>query len=107
MWNTSRTQSFTQFEHMECTVNNNGIGFRLSVIYRPPASKVNGFRKSVFFDEWSRFLDRLVVLPEEIVITGDWNFHLDNLQDSDAKALLNTLDTHGLCQYVREPTHVR
>ena len=84
----SDAESFTQFEHMECTVNNNGIGFRLCVIYRPPASKVNGFRKSVFFDEWSRFLDRLVVLPGEIVITGDLNFHLDNLQDSDAKALL-------------------
>ena len=101
------TDSFTHFEHMECTVKNKGIGFRLCVIYRPPPSKGNEFRRSVFFDEWSRLLDRLAVLPENLVITGDLNFHLDNLEDRDTKTLLSYLDAHGLSQNVSGATHIR
>jgi hypothetical protein len=37
-------------------------------------------KNTTFFEEWSEFLDRLVVIPDELLITGDLNFHLDKSQ---------------------------
>ncbi|CAG2192897.1 unnamed protein product [Mytilus edulis] len=50
-------------------------------------------------------LDRLVVTPEELVITGDLNFHLDNKNNCDTRKFQETLRDHGLVQHVRGPTH--
>ena len=97
----SREDTFTHFEYLECVINFT----RLCIIYRPPPSKKNQLRNSVFFDEWSQFLDSVVVDPKELIITGDLNFHLDDLQDPETVKFLRILDDHGLVQHVREPTH--
>lgn len=76
----------------ECTVNVKNEVFRLCFIYRPPPSKVNTFGNSVFFEEWSQFLDHGVTIPEELVMTGDLNFHLDDVTDCDAQKFLDTLE---------------
>ncbi|VDI70250.1 Hypothetical predicted protein [Mytilus galloprovincialis] len=52
-------------EHVECNVVVLKNCFRLCVIYRPPPSRTNKLKNSTFFEEWSEFLDRLVVTPEE------------------------------------------
>jgi hypothetical protein len=35
-------------------------------------------KTSTFFAEWSEFLDQIAVSNDDIVLTGDLNFHLDN-----------------------------
>ncbi|VDI39828.1 DNA polymerase beta [Mytilus galloprovincialis] len=57
------------------------------------------------FMEWSEFLDGLVVIPNELLITGDLNFHLDNVNASDTRKFNETLLDHGLVQHVQGPTH--
>ena len=74
-------------------------------MYRPPPSKRNGFKNSVFFDEWSLYLDRIPVITNDVIITGDLNFHLDNINDADAVHFNGTLEAHGLVQHVVGPTH--
>ncbi|VDI45621.1 Hypothetical predicted protein, partial [Mytilus galloprovincialis] len=96
----------THFELMECKIATKNQHLRLCVIYRPPPSKANKFRNSIFFEEWSRFLDRTVVVSEELIITGDLNFHLDDPTDNDAHKFLETLEEHGLSQHVTGKTHV-
>ena len=96
---------FTHFEHMDCTVISNYVNLRLCIVYRPPPSKRNGFKNSVFFDEWSLYLDRLAVITNDVIITGDLNFHLDNVNDADAVRFNCTLDARGLVQHVVGPTH--
>jgi hypothetical protein len=32
---------------------------------------------SVFFEEWSKYINQHVIAREELLITGDLNFHLD------------------------------
>lgn len=97
---------FTHFEHLECTVASSNNHVRLCVIYRPPASKSNGFKTTVFFKEWSCYLDKLVILPEELIITGDLNFHVDDPNNTDARRFRIILDEHGLTQHVKGATHV-
>ena len=51
------------------------------------------------------YLDRLAVIINIVIITGDLNFHLDNVNDADAVRFNGTLETHGLVQHVVGPTH--
>ena len=46
-----------------------------------------------------------MVDPKELIITGDINFHLDDLQDPETVKFLRMLDDYGLVQHVKEPTH--
>lgn len=97
---------FTHFELLECILHSKDYRCRLCVIYRPPVSKSNKFKLSTFYEEWSDLLDQLVVKPEDIVITGDLNFHVDDSRDKDAQKFLQILSEHGLVQLVNGPTHV-
>ena len=90
---------------MDCAVISNNVNVRLCIEYRPPPSKRNGFKNSVFFDEWSLYLDRLAVITNDVIITGDLNFHLDNVNDADAVRFNGTLEAHALVQHVVGPTH--
>ena len=101
----TRNGMLTHFEHMDCAVISNDVNVRLCIVYRPPPSKWNGFKNSVFFDEWSLYLDRLAVITNDVIITGDLNFHLDNANDADAVRFNGTLEAHGLVQHVVGPTH--
>ena len=89
----TRNGMLTHFEHKDCSVISNDVNVRLCIVYRPPPSKRNGFKNSVFFDEWSLYLDRLT---NDVIITGDLNFHLDNANDADAVRFNGTLEAHGL-----------
>ena len=100
-------QCFTHFERLECCFKTKNQKVRVCVVYRPPPSRKNNFKNTIFFNEWSEYLDRLVVIPEEIIITGDLNFHLDNLNDSDARKMLDILADHNLIQHVQGATHNR
>jgi hypothetical protein len=96
---------FTHFEHMDCTLSIGDVTIRLCVIYRPPPSKDNGFKNSVFFNEWCTYLSNLASITKEVIITGDLNFHLDDMNDSDARHFTSTLSEHGLVQHVVGSTH--
>ena len=102
----TRNGMFTHFEHMDCTVISNDVDVKLCIVYRPPPSKRNGFKNNLLFDEWSLYLDRLAVITNDVIITGDLNFHLDNDNDADAVRFNGTLEAHGLIQHVVEP-HTR
>jgi len=100
-------QTYSHFELLECNVAVQKNRFRLCVVYRPPPSRTNKLKNSTFFDEWTEFIDRLAVIQEELVITGDLNFHLDNEEACDTRKFLETLRDHGLVQHIRGPTHNR
>lgn len=102
----SKDDAFTHFEHLTCSICPGDVQIRLCIIYRPPPSKRNGFRNNVFFEEWSNYLDHQVVIPQEIIITGDLNFHLDDPMNADARQFSELLDARGLVQHVTEATHV-
>ena len=100
----SHDSSFSSFEHTEhllklCT------WIRLIVIYRPPPSSANRLTVAQFLEEFSIFLEYLVLLPADVLIMGDFNFHVDDAMDQDAKEFLTLLDTFNLSQHIVEPTH--
>lgn len=93
---------FTHFEHLKCSVN---IGIKhicLCVIYRPPSSMANCFTNIIV-----HYLDNLAIIPEELVIIGDLNFHIDNLNNSEGNKFTLTLEEHGFLQHAVGATHTK
>ena len=84
----------------------NASSVRIVLIYRPPPSKANGLKTSVFHNEWPTFLSTYVLEEREVLILGDLNFHLDIPDDPDTQRFMSTLASCGLQQHVREPTHI-
>jgi hypothetical protein len=44
--------------------------------------------------------------PEILLITGDFNFHLYDIADEDSRKFIEVLETFGLIQHVKFPTHI-
>ncbi|XP_062616025.1 uncharacterized protein LOC134277724 [Saccostrea cucullata] len=101
----NKDAKYTNFEHLECSVGVKNKFIRIAVIYRPPPSKSNKFKNSVFFEEWTNYLDSLVLIPGELLITGVLNFHLDDPNDKDARTFTELLTEHGLKQHISDETH--
>ena len=79
------------FSNLSCSI--------LSV-YRPPA-----LSKADFLSELTTLLEILVPLSSELVITGDFNYHLNCSSDQSVSQLLYLLDMFDLKQLVNFPTH--
>ena len=59
---------------------------------------------STFFSELADYLESVVLCQEQLLISGDFNIHLDNAVDTDAIKLVDLLESHGLQQHVTSPT---
>ena len=60
--------------------------------------------EATFFNEFTELLETLSVLPENFIISGDINFHLETSQSNVTK-LNDLLDCFNLVQYMNVPTH--
>lgn len=52
-----------------------------------------------------RYSDNLVTTTRQLIITGDLNFHLDDVNDRESRRFINILNSHGLFQHVVGATH--
>ena len=78
---------------------------KVLTIYRPPYSEEHPVSSNVFCEEFSSYLENIVMIPEVLLITGDFNFHVDCPTKADAKNFADLMNTFGLIQHVHVPTH--
>ena len=65
----SKEINFSNFESLNCSkALNNKVTF-IGIIYRPPPSKSNGFSNSSFFKDWEDYLNHLILLKQDILLT--------------------------------------
>ena len=79
--------------HITLAYNHN---LRLVFIYRPPPSPENGFTVRMFLEEFSSFLEGLVLTTSALLVAGDFNFHIDQPIDCDARQFLQVLESFDL-----------
>lgn len=71
-------------------------------VYRPGSEKRPS---TLFYDELSSVLEALVLYACPVVIGGDFNIHVQDRDDPDARRLADLLASFDLVQHVRGPTH--
>ena len=90
---------------MEVNVTCNSTVINLVAIYRPYPSTVNKLNMGMFIKDFSSFMEYAVV-TKNMLLLGDFNVHVDDVTDYDAKRFIRLLDSCGLHQHVEGPTHV-
>ena len=74
----------TSFEFSEWRVTYTSFRAKLIIIYRPPYSQAHSVTPRVFFEEFSSYLESVILSPEPLILPGDFNFHMDVASDVDA-----------------------
>ena len=97
-----RKENYTSFEYMIFTITTKYKLIRVINIYRPDYPKKHKVNSSTFLKEFSKLLDEITSLPGILVITGDFNIHMESL---DNKYTIELADMFELNQLVTKPTH--
>jgi hypothetical protein len=93
------------FETSEWNVSANGKTTKVVVVYRPPYSEAHPVSTGAFLDEFAVFLESVVMCTEVLIIAGDFNLHVYDLDDADARIFADLLESFGLVQHVNFTTH--
>ena len=91
---------FETFEYIDLELIRDNKVLEIITLYRPPRSNIKKF-----FEEFSTLLE-MVNDVTKTVICGDFNVWMDNINDRDAKELMEILDMYSLTNSVLEPTSV-
>ena len=93
------------FEHMEVEIKLNGKILTIILIYRPEPSKKNQYTMTEFYDEFHKFLAHYHTYNNEVIITGDFNFHMNKPSDNKVIKFNNILEMFDLVQHITSSTH--
>ncbi len=96
---TVRCESFELLDLLLCFRDQR---VRLLVIYRPPSSSPTNF-----FEELSAVMENVCSTRDRLIITGDFKFHVESLNNATAQSFLGLMEAFGLTQNVDSPTHIR
>ena len=96
---------FKSFEHIDVMAKCSDGCMRIVVIYRPPTSKAKQVNGSLFFEEFSTLAELLAISPGNLIITGDFNYHMDDVKNPDTIKFNRILESFNLKQHVNGPTH--
>ena len=94
--NTNVCETFKSFKLMDIFLNG-AKAVRILYVYRP----LDESAYALFYEEFSRPLEHILAgLSGDLLIAGDFNFHLDDLNNRHAKRFVDKLDGFGLQQHV-------
>lgn len=88
------------FESISTLVSSGTKSAHLVVIYRPLSTSL-----AEFLAEFSSMLDDLALENANLLLAGDFNFHLDNMASPGTQRLLDILTSNNPSQHVHGPTH--
>ena len=93
------------FDVSEWLIKLPSLATRLIVSYRPTHSKEHPISPAIFKEEFGEYLQGVILSREPLLITGDFNFHVDDCADKDTATFKDLLLEFELQQHVNVPTH--
>ena len=87
----------------DCNINNTAI--TVVGLYHPPYSDTNKCTDAMFLDDLAEFLEEVLTSYSNIIITGDFNLHVDDKENPDAQVFVDLLTAFGLQNHIDFPTH--
>lgn len=91
---------FMYFECLDISLLLRSTKVRLILVYRPPDKSCAEFLK-----EFSSLLESTSTVSSALVITVDFNLHLDVPNDSYTQRFCAIIESVGFRQHVHQPTH--
>ena len=91
--------STASFEHLCVRISSSSKSVLGLVVYR------TGAASSLFYKEFENTLGILATYNEEVLILGDFNFHLEQSDNTDAQTFLSILKSHGFDSSTNQTTH--
>ena len=85
--------SKSSFEFAEYLLSAGSFRLRLAIVYRPPYSQNHPVTISTFLEEFSEYLESIILSSEPLCLTGDFNIHVDDLNDSAAEYFRELLES--------------
>ena len=79
---------------------NPSFSFIVLTVYRPPSSSFPDF-----ISHFSSLLEDLATSNSELIITGDFNIHVDQPHTNPSSQFINLLHDFSLTQHINFPTH--
>ena len=95
------------FEHTIWSIKANDTMSMVLAVYHPPYSERAPISNAMFLDEVTDFLATFLVEHNKIIITGDFNIHVNNTNDPEAQIFLDTMEALGLDNHVNFVMHNR
>ena len=89
------------FEVMCTTCEVNKIKCMFIVIYRPPHTNVHSF-----INEFQQFLETIDMVSAQVIICGDFNIWIDNINDPLTKNFIDLMSSFGLVNKVQNATSI-
>lgn len=100
------SNQYSSFEHLDLAISSGSAHLHLLSVYRPPPS--NKLTVAKFMNDFSALLETIIISSGKLIITGDFNFHMDDVPlNQDASLFMDLLGYYGLVQYVSSSTHAR
>ena len=100
-----KTIKLTTMEIMEVMVTANRKKIRIVTIYRPEPTSDNRYTMSAFYEEFSELMMYYHLTKEELIICGDFNFHVNKPTEHKPMKFLKILEDFDLKQHINEATH--
>ncbi len=108
-----RSGHMSSYQYMEMLIPHGSKSISLVAIYRPPYHpKKNPHTANAFLEVFASHLEQLILSPNLLCITGDFNFHMDllkvsedSLSDSGKEKRREALSSMDLIQHIDGPTH--
>ena len=99
-------RSYSTFESIHAEISSNSKSLHLVTVYRPERdTSGRTWNFNLFLSEFESMIDDYLLHSSDIIFTGDFNVHVDDLTDSRANRFKSLLSSSGLFQYIDEPTH--
>ena len=95
----------TSFEFVEYMVSHGNNYVKVVVVYRTPYSRSHHVTVTTFLSKFADCLESIVLSPEPLLVTGDINIHVDDMNDTGAVKFLDLLESMGMTQHENTPTH--
>ena len=77
----------------------------LAGIYHPPIGSPKGNTHTRFLDEVSKLIQLLITNYTNLVLLGDFNIHMQDIESADSIAYNDMMEALGLTQHIEEPKH--
>ena len=98
------TGAKASFEYGVWQTQINKITTTVIALYRPPYSERNRSSIATFCDELSDLLSEVMAGESNIVLTGDFNIHIFQMEDRNAQLFMEFTQSMGFNQHVNGPT---